>query len=160
MLLPMLLRTLISGGATQGEITRRELSRVAVGVPTEITASMGIKPARKSSMTAMTGPSSPTVMSPTVGTVGAGEDEGVADVGGPRNAEGMTEEEEEAEHERREEGFRIARERADKAARDNGKEGVKIGFFLHTPFPSSEIYRWVRRGRWGPLAGGSGCGAS
>jgi trehalose 6-phosphate synthase len=144
MLLPMLLRTLISGGASQGEITRRELSRVAVGVPTEITASMGIKPARKPSMTtasSTTGPSSPTVMSPTVGTV---EDEGVADVGGPRNAEGMTEEEEEAEHERREEGFRIARERADKAARDNGKEGVKIGFFLHTPFPSSEIYRWVR----------------
>lgn len=23
--------------------------------------------------------------------------------------------------------------------------GVKIGFFLHTPFPSSEIYRCVRR---------------
>jgi hypothetical protein len=22
--------------------------------------------------------------------------------------------------------------------------GVKIGFFLHTPFPSSEIYRYVR----------------
>lgn len=25
--------------------------------------------------------------------------------------------------------------------RDLGKKNVKIGFFLHTPFPSSEIYR-------------------
>lgn len=23
------------------------------------------------------------------------------------------------------------------------KKDVKIGFFLHTPFPSSEIYRWL-----------------
>jgi trehalose 6-phosphate synthase len=30
------------------------------------------------------------------------------------------------------------------AAKEKGKEGIRIGFFLHTPFPSSEIYRWVR----------------
>ena len=29
------------------------------------------------------------------------------------------------------------------AAKERGKEGVRIGFFLHTPFPSSEIYRYV-----------------
>src|SRR4051794_9314994 len=100
MLLPMLLRTLISGGANQGETTRRELSRVAVGVPTEITASMGIKPIRKSSMSAVS-PSSPTVL--TAGA--AAEDEGVADVDAKEDGE-------EAEHERREERFRITRERA------------------------------------------------
>lgn len=27
------------------------------------------------------------------------------------------------------------------AAKERGKEGIRIGFFLHTPFPSSEIYR-------------------
>ncbi len=60
---------------------------------------------------------------------------------------GSIEEEQEAEDEfdRQEEVYRLAREKADKAERENGKDGVKIGFFLHTPFPSSEIYRYVQR---------------
>jgi trehalose 6-phosphate synthase len=32
-------------------------------------------------------------------------------------------------------------EKQEAAAKERGKEGVRIGFFLHTPFPSSEIYR-------------------
>ncbi len=132
MLLPMLLRSLISGAPSQGETTRRELSRVVAGVPEPIASSMGIKPAL---------PSSPSGRQPARSSALAEvqEDEGVADVDEP----GAIEEEDgsDAEHDRREEAFRQTRLRAEAAARDNGKEGVKIGFFLHTPFPSSEIYR-------------------
>jgi trehalose 6-phosphate synthase len=98
MLLPMLLRTMISGQTSQGETTRKELSRVAVGVPDEITSTLGL------------------------------DDEGVADVDTPFG-------EEHKDH------WAAAKEQADRAAEANGKPGVKIGFFLHTPFPSSEIYR-------------------
>jgi trehalose 6-phosphate synthase len=101
MLLPMLLRAMISGQVAQGETTRKELSRMAVGVPSEVASHMGI-------------------------------DEGVADVDTPY---------EEDEEKQLQEKWADAKERADKAAEANGKAGVKIGFFLHTPFPSSEIYR-------------------
>ena len=48
MLLPMLLRTMMSGTSAQGETTRKELSRVAVGVSTDISKVMGIQPAKTS----------------------------------------------------------------------------------------------------------------
>ncbi|GHJ88576.1 hypothetical protein NliqN6_4978 [Naganishia liquefaciens] len=100
MLLPMLLRTMITGQTAQGETTRKELSRVAVGVPTDIASHLGL-------------------------------DEGVADV------DPYEEDEDRELHAR----WAAAKEQADRAAEANGKPGVKIGFFLHTPFPSSEIYR-------------------
>ncbi len=137
MLLPMLLRTLISGAPAQGETTRRELSRVAVGVPGEIVTSLGIKPAPPSSPSGRQPPTSSAL--PTTQ-----EDEGKGELS---VEPGSIEEEQEAEDEfdRQEEVYRLAREKADKAERENGKDGVKIGFFLHTPFPSSEIYRYVQR---------------
>ncbi|KAI5455051.1 Trehalose-6-P synthase/phosphatase complex synthase subunit [Naganishia albida] len=101
MLLPMLLRAMISGQVAQGETTRKELSRMAVGVPSDVASHMGI-------------------------------DEGVADVDTPY---------EEDEEKQLQEKWAEAKQRSDEAAEANGKGGVKIGFFLHTPFPSSEIYR-------------------
>lgn len=106
MLLPMLLRTLISGAPSQGETTRKELSRVAVGVPEIVTDMMGIKP----------------MASPLL-------DEGVADVDPGTSATTDSDR------------FSSALSKSEAAAAANGKEGVKIGWFLHTPFPSSEIYR-------------------
>lgn len=101
MLLPMLLRTMISGQTAQGETTRKELSRVAVGVPTDVASHLGL-------------------------------DEGVADVDSPHDDD---------EDKQLGAQWAAAKEQADRAAEANGKPGVKIGFFLHTPFPSSEIYR-------------------
>ncbi|KAJ9097677.1 hypothetical protein QFC21_004714 [Naganishia friedmannii] len=100
MLLPMLLRTMISGHPAQGETIRKELTRVAVGVPGDIAS-----------------------------TIGIGEE--------------VTETEDPYEEGVKEltEKWNASRERTEKAAEANGKAGVKIGFFLHTPFPSSEIYR-------------------
>ena len=39
----------------------------------------------------------------------------------------------------------LLRQRLDERARNGvvGVKGVKIGFFLHTPFPSSEVYRYL-----------------
>ncbi len=112
MLLPMILRSLISGASAQGENTRKELARVSIGVPSEITTAVGLNKAAIGS-------------SP----VSTPIDEGVADVN-----DGAIEEDEDTE-------FADALQKAESAAEKNGKGGVKIGFFLHTPFPSSEIYR-------------------
>lgn len=102
MLLPMLLRTLISGATAQGQSTRKELSRMAVGIPESVSDVLGIQP--------LSTPNS--------------VDEGVEDVDGEDTDK-----------------FSQAINRSEQAAAANGKAGVKIGFFLHTPFPSSEIYR-------------------
>ena len=61
-------------------------------------------------------------------------DEGVADV------EGADEDEFDEERLQRQQQERDDAA-VEKAAEANGKGGVKIGFFLNTPFPSSEIYR-------------------
>lgn len=128
MLLPMLLRTLISGTPSQGETTRRELSRVAVGVPGEVVSSLGIKPAPASSPSGrQPAQSSAIPESPAEATTVTAE---------PGNIE--EEQEAEDEFDRQDAAHKLAREKTEK---ENGKEGVKIGFFLHTPFPSSEIYR-------------------
>lgn len=110
MLLPMLLRSLISGAGTQGAMVRRELGRVQEGVQDEVFDEiMGSSKQKKQEedegVDVDEGTKTPT--SPAVGTHA-----------------GMT-------------GFQAQ----EAAAKSVGKEGVKIGFFLHTPFPSSEIYR-------------------
>lgn len=135
MLLPMLLRTMMSGTSAQGETTRKELSRVAVGVSTDISKVMGIKPAK----TSKTGvPLSPEAMSPSAlphERVSKTLDEGVADVEGEGDDDEFDEERLQKQQQERDDAA------VEKAAEANGKGGVKIGFFLHTPFPSSEIYR-------------------
>ena len=132
MLLPMLLRTMMSGTSAQGETTRKELSRVAVGVSTDISKVMGIQPAK----TSKTGvPLTPEALPPSAlphERASKTLDEGVADV----------EDEDEFDEERLQKQQQERDDAAvEKAAEANGKGGVKIGFFLHTPFPSSEIYR-------------------
>jgi trehalose 6-phosphate synthase len=134
MLLPMLLRTMMSGTSAQGETTRKELSRVAVGVSTDISKVMGIQPAKTSKagvpLTPEALPNSALPHERTSKTL----DEGVADV------EGADEDEFDEERLQRQQQERDDAA-VEKAAEANGKGGVKIGFFLHTPFPSSEIYR-------------------
>jgi len=127
MLLPMLLRTMMCGTKAQGETTQKELSRVAVGVPQDISQVMGIKPMKTNKDGA---PLTPEGLPPSA--LPKHLDEGVADV--------------EAEDEFDEDALQKQQQERDdasveKAAEANGKGGVKIGFFLHTPFPSSEIYR-------------------
>lgn len=125
MLLPMLLRTMMSGTSAQGETTRKELSRVAVGVPSDISKSMGIHPAK----TANGLPDSPEALPPSA--LPKVEPKTID----PEVAE-------EAEDSFDQDGLKTLSEQpVEKAAAANGKGGVKIGFFLHTPFPSSEIYR-------------------
>ena len=107
MLLPMLLRSLISGAGTQGAMVRRELGRVQEGVDDEVVDEImcNAKAPVDEGVDIQDDKKAPA--SPVVG-------------GKP----GMT-------------GFQAQ----EAAAKSVGKEGVKIGFFLHTPFPSSEIYR-------------------
>ncbi|KAK4684050.1 hypothetical protein P7C73_g6155, partial [Tremellales sp. Uapishka_1] len=120
MLLPMLLRSLISGESAQGEMVRRELGRVKEGVDDEVIKEvMGMKPG-----------------------VSEAEDEGVEmlddvdEEGGEQNLGG-------GKPTRRPAMGRgmSAYQKQEMKAKEKGKEGVRIGFFLHTPFPSSEIYR-------------------
>lgn len=118
MLLPMLLRSMITGESAQGEMVRQELGRVKEGVDDTV-----VKEVLK--------------MGPGVAQA---EDEGVEmlddveEEGGemdvktspkrPHYARGMS-----------------TFQKQELVAKEKGKEGIRIGFFLHTPFPSSEIYR-------------------
>jgi len=120
MLLPMLLRTMISGASSQGSMVQHELGRVKEGLDT---GALGLSKNETDT------------------------DEGVElleDVG-----------EDEALHiETKTTKSPVARlkrpgmqrglssfQQQEIKAKEKGKEGIRIGFFLHTPFPSSEIYR-------------------
>lgn len=111
MLLPMLLRSMISGESAQGEMTRREMGRVTEGVDDTVVQELQKGSAR-------------------------GLDEGV------EMLEDVEEEGDEVAVSTRESPSAIsAFQQQEIRARQRGKGGIRIGFFLHTPFPSSEIYR-------------------
>lgn len=120
MLLPMLLRTMISGESAQGEMTRREMSRVKEGVDECVVKDAGMEKG-----------------------MARGLDEGV---------EMLQDVEEEGGEVTTLESKRVpgalpgmnAFQCQEYQAKRRGKGGVRIGFFLHTPFPSSEIYRFVK----------------
>ncbi len=117
MLLPMLLRSIISGESAQGEMVRRELGRVKEGVDDIVVQDiLGM-----------------------IHGVAAGLDEGVEML----NDVGEEEELLQTRPEKRPTFVRglSAYQKQEMAAKEMGKEGIRIGFFLHTPFPSSEIYR-------------------
>ena len=117
MLLPMLLRSIISGESAQGEMVRRELGRVKEGVDDIVVQDiLGM-----------------------IHRVAAGLDEGVEML----NDVGEEEELLQTRPEKRPTFVRglSAYQKQEMAAKEMGKEGIRIGFFLHTPFPSSEIYR-------------------
>jgi hypothetical protein len=120
MLLPMLLRSIISGESAQGEMVRRELGRVKEGVDDTIVKD---------------------VLGMTQG-IADPMDEGVEILDDVREEEEMLE----VKSSKRPTFVRglSAFQKQEMAAKERGKEGVRIGFFLHTPFPSSEIYRCVR----------------
>ncbi|WWC85473.1 alpha,alpha-trehalose-phosphate synthase [UDP-forming] 1 [Kwoniella dendrophila CBS 6074] len=128
MLLPMLLRSMISGESAQGEMVRKELGRVKEGVDDEVVKDvLGMQPGVASA------PGED------------GQDEGV---------EMLDDVEEEGEpleiktktpppQNRRPHFPRglSTFQKQEMVAKEKGKDGIRIGFFLHTPFPSSEIYR-------------------
>ena len=121
MLLPMLLRSIISGESAQGEMVRRELGRVKEGVDE-------------------------TVVKDVLGmNQGVAEpfDEGVEMLDEVREEEVM----DAVKHGKKPAFVRgmSAYQKQELVAMEKGKEGIRIGFFLHTPFPSSEIYRCVLR---------------
>ncbi|GFZ44839.1 Trehalose-6-phosphate synthase [Saitozyma sp. JCM 24511] len=121
MLLPMLLRSIISGESAQGEMVRRELGRVKQGVDDGVVKDI------------------------------LGMDQGIANGADDEGVELLDHVEEEGEavtFDPRKKGKRPVFNRGmsafqmqEAAAKEKGKEGIRIGFFLHTPFPSSEIYR-------------------
>ncbi|ORX34924.1 trehalose 6-P synthase [Kockovaella imperatae] len=128
MLLPMLLRSLLSGEAAQGEAVRRELGRVKQGVDAEIVKDVlgmqpGVAPANEDfdslGDVVEEGSQESLTMTPT--------SRRTASNGGlKRPSFGRT---------------ISVYQQQEMAARKRGKGNIKIGFFLHTPFPSSEIYR-------------------
>jgi len=148
MLLPMLLRSMISGEAAQGEMVRRELGRVKKGVDDDVVKDIlgmeqgvakgideGVEvlddveeegdPITLKSNKAVAGVGGTVAPPSASGTSGI-----VAPTSsGPRKRPGM--------------GGRgmSAFQQQEMVAKSRGKEGIRIGFFLHTPFPSSEIYR-------------------
>ncbi|RXK40693.1 alpha,alpha-trehalose-phosphate synthase (UDP-forming) [Tremella mesenterica] len=120
MLLPMLLRSLISGESAQGEMVRRELGRVKEGVDDGVI---------KDVLHMGTGVAD--AMDEGLDMLDDVEEEGegllIKTNPGqrrPKYARGMS-----------------AFQKQEMVAKSKGKEGIRIGFFLHTPFPSSEIYR-------------------
>jgi trehalose 6-phosphate synthase len=124
MLLPMLLRTLISGESSQGPEVREELYRVKEGVDKTIMAgALGLKT------------SEPEHADEGVEMLeDVGEDEALTIDTKPKSSVGKLKRPGIAR------GLSSFQQQEIKA-KENGKEGIRIGFFLHTPFPSSEIYR-------------------
>lgn len=121
MLLPMLLRSMISGESAQGEMTRREMGRVKEGVDDAVVRNVGMQKG------VVRGLDEGVEMLEDV------EEEGgeVTTTGGGRGVmPGMS-----------------AFQKQEIKARQRGKGNIRIGFFLHTPFPSSEIYRYARQGQ-------------
>lgn len=126
MLLPMLLRSIISGEAAQGEMVRRELGRVKQGVDDTVVKE---------------------VLGMSQGVSDGIEDEGVEildnveEEGGPLEVKKSSGS---ASQPKKRPGMArgmSAFQQQEMVAKEKGKEGIRIGFFLHTPFPSSEIYR-------------------
>lgn len=142
MLLPMLLRSVISGEGSQGEMVRRELGRVKKGVDKEVVGGMmGMK--EEGVATAL-------------GVGEEGEDEGVEILDevaeeGTTSAPAPSAANKAAQTEASAVPKKVKRpafgrgmsqfQKQEAVAKEKGKDGVRIGFFLHTPFPSSEIYR-------------------
>lgn len=124
MLLPMLLRTVIGGEASQGDMVRKELGRVKQGMDAKI-------------------------LSGALGMNSGGQDhsdegiETLEDVGEDEPLQIETKSTSAVGRLRRpglQRGLSSFQQQ-ELNAKEKGKEGVRIGFFLHTPFPSSEIYR-------------------
>ena len=123
MLLPMLLRSIISGESAQGEMVRRELGRVKQGVDDDIVKGVlgmeqGVAPGVDEGVEILDD------VEEEVGAVAAKRS--VSGTG--RKRPNLNREMSAFQHQ-------------ELVAKTKGKEGVRIGFFLHTPFPSSEIYR-------------------
>jgi len=122
MLLPMLLRTMISGASSQGHMVQHELGRVKEGLDT---GALGLSKNETD------------------------HDEGVEmleDVGEDEPLQIDTKSKAPVSRLKRpglQRGLSSFQQQEIKA-KEKGKEGIRIGFFLHTPFPSSEIYRSVR----------------
>lgn len=119
MLLPMLLRTMISGASSQGSMVQHELGRVKEGLDT---GALGLSKNETDT------------------------DEGVElleDVGEDEALQIETKTKSPVTRVKRpgiQRGLSSFQQQEIKA-KEKGKEGIRIGFFLHTPFPSSEIYR-------------------
>lgn len=125
MLLPMLLRTVIGGEASQGELVRKELGRVKQGMDEKIlSGALGVHSGEQDH-----------------------QDEGVEILEDVGEDEPLQIEVKTNVGKLRRPGFHrglSSFQQQELKAKEKGKEGVRIGFFLHTPFPSSEIYRYVR----------------
>ena len=124
MLLPMLLRSVLSGESAQGEMVREELGRVKQGMDSDIV--QGVL-----GMEHVGGDESGDVLDDVVEE----EEPDALAMKTNRSASGAKR----PHFGRAMSGY----QRQELAARQKGKEGIRIGFFLHTPFPSSEIYRSV-----------------
>ncbi|WWC67150.1 alpha,alpha-trehalose-phosphate synthase [UDP-forming] 1 [Kwoniella pini CBS 10737] len=119
MLLPMLLRSMISGESAQGEMVRKELGRVKEGVDDEVVKDV-------------------LGMQPGVAQAVENTDEGVEMLDDVEENDELIQMKARRPHFPR--GLSTF-QKQEIAAKEKGKDGIRIGFFLHTPFPSSEIYR-------------------
>lgn len=119
MLLPMLLRSMITGESAQGEMVRQELGRVKEGVDDTV-----VKEVLK--------------MDPGVAQA---EDEGVEMLGDVEEEGGEMDVKSSPSKRPPYARGMSTFQKQELVAKEKGKEGIRIGFFLHTPFPSSEIYR-------------------
>jgi trehalose 6-phosphate synthase len=132
MLLPMLLRSVIGGESAQGPMVRQELGRVKQGVDDSVLEDVlglqkGVAEGLDEGVEMLDNvdeedshPTMPTKAAESTRTP-------VGKMKRPTFARGLS-----------------AFQQQELVAKKKGKEGIRIGFFLHTPFPSSEIYRWVK----------------
>lgn len=176
MLLPMLLRSIISGESAQGEMVRRELGRVKQGVDDDVVKDIlglqsgvadssttdypqdqqqevlhdvaeeeSVSPTKKNGdSTPLPRPEEYIEAGANPSGVGTVKEDDVLEMKPPTNTNPTAHPTTPSAAARRRPMFARGMSQFQKqeaAAKERGKEGVRIGFFLHTPFPSSEIYR-------------------
>ncbi|SPO36063.1 probable TPS1 - alpha,alpha-trehalose-phosphate synthase, 56 KD subunit [Pseudozyma flocculosa] len=130
MLLPLMLRTLIEGSSKQGATSHRELEHVRYGVDGT---------SQLDDQDKLAAPAAQRPMSPPAdddeGNDADDEDAPPSSSGGRAGASGARDASQQQHH------HQPAGRGLGTSDGSKGRGSIKIGFFLHTPFPSSEIYR-------------------
>lgn len=160
MLLPLMLRTLIEGSESQGETSQRELEHVRHGLDgtSQLPNSSGLavphntrnQNSSNSSSQILSPPNTNSESNPGGGGIGNSSellhsssidtDENERDID-QRTRKVWNEKDDEMLEGDDEEGGEIGKGKGTGHDGVRNRGAIKIGFFLHTPFPSSEIYR-------------------
>jgi len=148
MLLPLMLRTLIEGSALQGSTSQRELEHVRHGLDgtSQLPGSEGLAAPPNTKAQNSSSTSSSQVLSPNNDGKDARNPEELLHSSSMDTDTNERDMDMDLDQRTRKENVdehieNVGQGRGTGTDGNKNRGAIKIGFFLHTPFPSSEIYR-------------------